>query len=1020
MTVKTSWLERLWRQRPTGANAEGRATQSSGVAPQTPQPFSPPPTRSRLGAKVAGAAALLLTLLAVAHVIRPALTTRTPAAEPASGEPLAQAAAVANAATADMPVATAVSPGAAAASLMPRQTPPAAALSDWQVSSPIPKSAALPDGRTDDKLVDAAQGGMIVTLPAPAPAAGAAAAKLANTAVMPTSAVVSGVNATSATATTAATASASGDAVSANTGSSGASSVSGVVALTALPVTTAAVAPAVSTTHPRLLLDSATLTALRANAAANTAEWQQLKAVCDSFIGGTVNYPTQNAYPDLPNLGSGYQGESYLPALLAEGMCYQVLKSSNASAAAPYGAKAVDILVKMSAPFSTGSGNQGVDPCTDSGYGIRFYGVGYGLGYDWVYELLTAAQRSQVYTTANAWLTAWEKPGGCADFEYEHPQSNYFAGYFHAKAVIALGTYGDNPSAPAEWNDWYLNQFGNRVQPYYAQHLLGGGWPEGFGNYAPLGILNMSLPAREVMTATGQDIVHASAAYSYPLDSADYAMQFTWPSLAYFDDRDTNRSSSDAQPPGTSQVGMFQQILGELAYWKSPKAAVMNQYLSLVKAASSNFNPADPWLSFLETTPAAPTASLTTLPLSYLAPGMSAVAARSDWTTGASWMSFRAGPYVNNPAQGEEYFDQGSLAVVRGATPLLLNASGWVVHNPNGTAEETNVYNDNYGSTNGTVYMGNRQIYNIFYVRNMSGNTVVDPYGQAANTTEDNQVRTQVSSYEDGGDYVYLLATHIEDMYRTFAAGPAVVAWAREVVYLRPDRFVVYDRTTEGSTNYDQYMAWHFPASPVAGTTATGQKRLDVTYNGQYAGAMTTVLPLNATLTTIAQYPGSNPVKAWQVQVRPPNKTVTQQWLTVFDTSSSAATVAKALAVTVTQGAVVGVSLTAADGNSVVISSSGAPGVPISGAIAYAVPALAAQHVVTDLVPATGYTITVSTSGSTQTVTVTPGGTRMSSARGVLDFYVSAAGVVQAGKPVISTLPISTMPVNGYPRTYPP
>ena len=497
-------------------------------------------------------------------------------------------------------------------------------------------------------------------------------------------------------------------------------------------------------THPRLILDPTTLSTLRQRASANTPEWKALKATCDSYIGGTVAYPTGTAYPDLPNLGSGYQGSSYLPALLAEGMCYQVLKSSDAAAAQSYGAKAVDILMKMSAPYP---GSNGWNPCTDDGYGIRFYGVGYGLGYDWVYELLTPAQRTQIYTTANAWITAWEQPSGCADFEYAHPQSNYFAGYFHAKAVISLATYDENPGAPAQWVDWLGNQFGTRVQPYYQTHLLGGGWPEGYGNYAPLGILNMSLPAWEVKSATGTDLINASAPYSFPLASADYAMHFTWPSRAYFDDRDTNHSSGDvANPPGTTPVGMFEQILGSLIYWNSPKVAVFHQYLNEVSAATKDFSPAEAWQLFLFTDPNASTAALNTLPLSYFAPGMNAVAARSGWDNGASWMSFRAGPYVNNPAQGEEYFDQGSLALVRGSVPLLINTGGWVVHEPNGTQEENNVYADNYGTFNGSVYLGNRQLYNVFYVRNMSGSTVVDQYGQAAYTTEDNQVRTDRKS----------------------------------------------------------------------------------------------------------------------------------------------------------------------------------------------------------------------------------------------------------------------------------
>lgn len=776
--------------------------------------------------------------------------------------------------------------------------------------------------------------------------------------------------------------------------------------------------------HPRLILDPATLATLRQRASANTAAWQLLKGTCDSYIGGSVGYPTDNTYPDLPNLGAGYQGSSYLPALLAEGMCYQVLKSSNPTAAATYGAKAVDILMKMSAPFTTASGNQGQDPCTDDGYGIRFFGVGYGLGYDWVYPLLTATQRTQVYTTANAWITAWEAPNGCADFEYAHPQSNYFAGYFHAKAVIELATYDENPSAPAQWTDWLTNQFGARVQPYYEKHLLGGGWPEGYGNYAPLGILNMSLPMREVKTATGQDLVHAAAPYTFPLDSADYAMHFTWPSLTYFDDRDTSHSSGDTvNPPGTVQVGMFDQILGDLIYWKSSKVGVFNQYLNAVTKATNGFSPTDAWLHFLDTDASTPTAALSTLPLSYFAPGMNSVSARSDWTTAASWMSFRAGPYVNNTAQGEEYFDQGSLALVHGGKPMLVNAGGWMVHEPNGTSDENKVYSDNYGTFNGTLYLGNRQLYNVFYVRNMSGSKVLDRYGQAAYTTEDNQVRTEVSAYEDDTNYVYILSTHLEDMYRAFSAGPGVSAWSREIVYLRPNRFVVYDRTTEGSSSYDQFLAWHFPANPAAVNAPTGQSRLDVTYGGQYMGAMITVLPANATTTTVPMYPSSNPTKVWQVQVRSPTTAVSQNWVTVFDLSPSASSIATTRPVTVNQGGIVGVQLLASDGNSVVVSSTGAAGTALTGTIGYGVSPVAAYHVVTDLTPNTGYTATATVSGSLQNISVSVGGTLMSSAKGVLSFYVTAAGVVQpsppaAPPPPYPTVPVSSLPVSGFPAPY--
>ena len=747
--------------------------------------------------------------------------------------------------------------------------------------------------------------------------------------------------------------------------------------------------------HPRLILDSATLATLSQRAGANTAQWKVLKSSCDSFLGGTVQYPTGTAYPDLPNLGQGYEGNTYLPALLSEAMCYQVLKTSNPAAAAPYGAKAVDILMKMSTPFTTSSGNQGEDPCTDDGYVMRNYGVGFGLGYDWLYELLNAAQRAQVYTTANAWITSFELPNGCSYFEYVHPQSNYYAGYFHAKAAIALATYDENPSGPSLWIDWIGNQFALKVLPFYARHLAGGGWPEGFANYASTAILNMSLPAREVKTATGLDLVNAPIPYNYPLDSANYAMHFTWPSLAYFDDRDTNHSNSGALPPGTAPISLFQQILGEITYWHSGQVNVLNQYRLGISTATNNYAQGDPWMVFLEVTPNAPVTPLNTLPLSYLASGMGAVAARSDWTPNASWMSFRAGPYINNPNQGEEYFDQGSLALVRGGTPLLLNATGWAVHDPNGTPAENEVYTDNHGDfnpNNGAI--GNRRPYNIFYVRHLNGAALAEPFGQAANTTESDAVRTQVTAFEDTTDHVYILARFLNDMYRPFAAGPAVAGWARQIVYLRPNRFVVYDRTAIGSSSYDQFMAWHFPANPAKTGAAAGENRFDVTYNGQYAGAMTTVLPANAKAAALVLYPDLAPAKFWEIRVRPPNTNTSQQWLTVFDLSPSASQVASSSPITVTTGGIVGVQLAAGDGNSVVVSSIGAAASPIAGSFSYKVNFVAARHIITDLAPGAGYTVGLSTSAGVETVSISLGGTTMASAKGVLDFSVNASGTL--------------------------
>ena len=199
----------------------------------------------------------------------------------------------------------------------------------------------------------------------------------------------------------------------------------------------------------------------------------------------------------------------------------------------------------------------------------------------------------------------------------------------------------------------------------------------------------------------------------------------------------------------------------------------------------------------------------------------------------------------------------------------------------------------------------------------------------------------------------------------------------------------------------------------------------DVTYGGKYMGAMTTVLPAGTKTTTVGIYPGDNPVKVWQVQVRPADTKTSQQWLTVFDLSGTAAKVATASPVTVSQGGIVGVELLASDGNSVVVSSSGAAGTPLSGGIVYGVQPLSAYHVVTDLVPDTGYTVTTSANAGLRNVNISVGGTTMSSDKGVLSFYVTTDGTVQGNPPppptpVYVPVPISSLPVPGFPAPYKP
>jgi len=196
-------------------------------------------------------------------------------------------------------------------------------------------------------------------------------------------------------------------------------------------------------------------------------------------------------------------------------------------------------------------------------------------------------------------------------------------------------------------------------------------------------------------------------------------------------------------------------------------------------------------------------------------------------------MSFYVGPLHHNPASGHEAFDKGSPAIERNRIRLLVNPPAWLSHEPNGDAGWTATYDDRFGNWDANHAIGNRILYNTFQVRHLDAQGgVLDQYGEWALTRADG-VRTKIGRYEDGGSYVLSVGQFLEDMYRPFqticAGSSPITSWSRQIVYLRPFQFVVYDRTGICDSSLDQYLAFHFPANPVEVTApAPGLHRFDV------------------------------------------------------------------------------------------------------------------------------------------------------------------------------------------------
>ena len=168
------------------------------------------------------------------------------------------------------------------------------------------------------------------------------------------------------------------------------------------------------------------------------------------------------------------------------------------------------------------------------------------------------------------------------------------------------------------------------------------------------------------------------------------------------------------------------------------------------------------------------------------------------------WAAFKSGPYINFPDNGEEYFDKGSLAIVNGSRPLLVNANGALLRDTPGTTDGDRYYQPIYDD----LFSDTGRPRHLQHLLHRSAGAV----GQS-NRLRRAGARTHIGQFEDGGAYAlmtrrapggHVSAFRRADDRRVDADGrlPA----ARHVRRLRPDVGHVGPRI-------GQWLAFHSAAA---------------------------------------------------------------------------------------------------------------------------------------------------------------------------------------------------------------
>jgi MYXO-CTERM domain-containing protein len=740
---------------------------------------------------------------------------------------------------------------------------------------------------------------------------------------------------------------------------SGASAV-GMIALAAIagcyagspsPERTGKATAALTARAPRIWLTSTVVQRLQQRAAAGDATWTALQSHCDALATGNYNPPSGNAYPNAPDVGQGYQGDGYVPEVLALGLCYRTVEGVDAARTATYGAAGDKLLAAVSTPASSG----GQPPSTDDGYGIRNYGTAMAVGYDWLYPRLSTATQQQVITTLDAWIDWYDTSG----FINSEPIGNYFAGYMIAKTTASIALDGDDPNAGTYWSDVQTRMWGKLQEPSYAASMVGGGWPEGW-EYGPLSVTEVAETLWAVKTGKGLDwwsqVPQAS-------QQAAYISEFAWPSRLHMDDQGTIHSGVTLHPPTCAALALS----GMLAWNGDPSAPEARSLADDLLEKTGDTCPE--WQTFLHGDPSLPTKPYTDAPLSYFAPGPNHVAARSSWNTDAVWTSFVSGQYIDAPDSGEQYFNQGAVAVIQGDTPVVVNPTGWLPQAA-GDNGETFVYDDIWGSAT-------RLLDNTFHVS-----------GSIQDEQTPSQASTHVEHFEDLGVAVHARGRQLEQM---FTPSGSIAQWTRDFAYVRPGTVVVYDRTTMPQDGTDQWLAWHTTSQPTKGTTTDPtQVRYDVQSGGATIGSIRTLAPPSASDMTVSLLSGA----AWRLELHATS--AQQDWLTTITVGSQVPEQVR-LSTTdgnVTAGGVFGVHLLGSPNQVVLFGSDHAAGATVASASYLVAQTADATHVVHDLAPSTSYAVTATSAGGKLAIAIAAGSGGKSSAQGTLVFDVSTSGTV--------------------------
>lgn len=578
-----------------------------------------------------------------------------------------------------------------------------------------------------------------------------------------------------------------------------------VIGLALVAVCAAARTPAhgytVSAAHPRIWLTPSTLTQLRAQAAANSPRWVALKNAVDSS--------------STPDWGVG---------IMNYALAYQV------SGDPTYADKAIALM-----QISVNDGLNAITP--DSGYQCRNLLPGMAVGYDWCYNRLTPAQRSQFQAQMEQWAEwVWPETNSSRSSAWgvDNPGNNYFHGFMFTW-MVGLALAGDSPKATS-YIDLALQKWSSMVTPYLATTGAGGYLLEGT-NYGTSSTRYMFWYLAAHTTATGQNLLSAPG-FSWARDAVIARLYLTGPMMdRLYPGGDQARESSaalsdyDRTPMLVAQASMDPTTAGYAKWWLDHT----NPNQNLWKFTQ--------WEEFLWYQNSLTGIDYTqTLPTGYWSSGAGWLTSRSGWDTSATQVSMMVGPTL----ESHQDRAQNGFQIFRGEW-LAISAK---LTSHSGLIQEAS-------ANNSLTIGGNEQFYGQNTARVLHfADTPRYAYfsGQAA------------SAYNKG-------SVNLMNDFR------------RDLLFLKPGIIVVFDHVD--ATDPTMVKRWHL--NTLNDPTVGGNSYRTSAGGSNLFG--TTLLPQGFSLSKQPQNNGSSgQLTSWRIDVAAPPGNNVDHFLNVLEAVSASQT----------------------------------------------------------------------------------------------------------------------------------